>query len=61
MEKLRNNGNPSLIAVIVSVDRMEKGTGEKISYRRVRDSTGLEFFPLVNILEYGIFGDELIA
>ena len=51
MEILRNNGNPSLIAVIVSVDRMEKGTGEKSAIGELRDSTGIEFFPIVNILD----------
>jgi len=51
MEILEKNGNPSLIAVIVSVDRMEKGTGEKSAIQEIHESTGINFFPIVNILD----------
>ena len=38
-------------ALIVSVDRMERGTGEKSAMRELSDESGIEVFPLVNIDE----------
>lgn len=51
IELLKVQGNPELKAVIVSVDRMEKGTGEKSAIQEISESTGLKFFPIVNILD----------
>jgi len=51
MEILEKNGNPRLEAVIVSVDRMEKGTGEKSAIQEISESTGISFFPIVTILD----------
>lgn len=51
MEILKNNGNPQVAAVIISVDRMEKGTGEKSAIQEIAESTGLSFFPIVTILD----------
>jgi len=51
IEILEKNGNPSLEAVIVSVDRMEKGTGEKSAIQEISESTGISFFPIVTILD----------
>lgn len=51
MEILEKNGNPVLEAVIVSVDRMEKGTGEKSAIQEISESTGISFFPIVTILD----------
>lgn len=51
IEILEKNGNPVLEAVIVSVDRMEKGTGEKSAIQEISESTGISFFPIVTILD----------
>ena len=48
---LKEQGNPKLAAVIVSVDRMEKGTGEKSAIQEISESTGISFYPIVNILD----------
>ena len=48
---LEKQGNPKISAVIVSVDRMEKGTGEKSAIQEISGSTGITFFPIVNILD----------
>lgn len=51
IEILKNNGNPDLAAVIISVDRMEKGTGEKSAIQEITETTGLSFYPIVTILD----------
>ncbi len=51
IEVLEKNGNPILEAVIVSVDRMEKGTGEKSAIQEISESTGISFFPIVTIID----------
>lgn len=48
---LQKQGNPGISAVIVSVDRMEKGTGEKSAIQEISESTGITFYPIVNILD----------
>ncbi len=48
---LKREGDPSLKAVIISVDRMEKGTGEKSAIQELTDTTGIKFHPIVNINE----------
>ncbi|HPA73308.1 MAG TPA: orotate phosphoribosyltransferase [Spirochaetota bacterium] len=51
MEILKAQGNPEIAAVIVSVDRMEKGTGEKSAIQEIAESTGIRFYPIVTILD----------
>jgi len=51
IEILEKQGNPKISAVIVSVDRMEKGTGEKSAIQEIAESTGIIFYPIVNILD----------
>jgi len=51
IEILERQGNPKITAVIVSVDRMEKGTGEKSAIQEISESTGITFFPIVSILD----------
>lgn len=51
IEILEKQGNPKISAVIVSVDRMEKGTGEKSAIQEISESTGISFFPIVNIID----------
>lgn len=48
---LEKQGNPKITAVIVSVDRMEKGTGEKSAIQEISESTGITFYPIVSILD----------
>lgn len=48
---LEKQGNPKITAVIVSVDRMEKGTGEKSAIQEISESSGITFYPIVNILD----------
>lgn len=38
-------------AVVVSVDRMEKGKGETSAIQELSQSTGIKFYPIVNIRE----------
>lgn len=51
IEILREQGNPQISAVIVSVDRMEKGTGERSAIQEISGSTGIKFFPIVSIVD----------
>ena len=55
LDILKNNGNPRINAVIISVDRMEKGTGETSAIQELNTSTGISFYPIatiVDIIEY---------
>lgn len=38
-------------AIVVSVDRMEKGTGETSAIQELAQGTGIKFYPIVNIRE----------
>jgi orotate phosphoribosyltransferase len=51
MDILEKQGDPAITAVIVSVDRMEKGTGEKSAIQEICGSTGIPFFPIVTIID----------
>ncbi|MCL1865700.1 MAG: orotate phosphoribosyltransferase [Spirochaetes bacterium] len=48
---LENQGNPKILGVVISVDRMEKGTGEKSAIQEISESANINFFPIVNILD----------
>ena len=48
---LENQGNPKILGVVISVDRMEKGTGEKSAIQEITESDNIKFFPIVNILD----------
>ena len=48
---LENQGNPKILGVVISVDRMEKGTGEKSAIQEISESDNINFFPIVNILD----------
>ncbi len=55
IELLKAQGNPTITAVIISVDRKEKGAGELSAIQELTKSTGIKFFPIVNfdeIVEY---------
>lgn len=49
LELLSKEGNPQVSAVLVSVDRMEKGTGDKSAIQELNESTGIQFVSIVNI------------
>ncbi len=51
LDILKSQGDPVLSAVVISVDRMEKGTGEKSAIQELTESTGLKFYPIVTILD----------
>jgi orotate phosphoribosyltransferase len=44
-------GAPKIVSVVVSVDRMEKGKGELSAIQELKQSLGIEFYPIVNIIE----------
>jgi len=44
-------GAPKIVSVVVSVDRMEKGKGELSAIQELKNSLGINFYPIVNILE----------
>ena len=48
---LKNQGNPKILGVVISVDRMEKGAGEKSAIQEISESANIKFFPIVNILD----------
>ena len=51
VEILKSVGNPKIVAVVVSVDRMEKGKGEKSAIQELREILGINFYPIVSIVE----------
>ncbi len=48
---LKNEGNAKIKAVVISVDRMEKGSGEKSAIQELTEDTGIKFYPIINIKE----------
>ena len=48
---LENQGNPKILGVVISVDRMEKGSGEKSAIQEISESDNIKFFPIVSILD----------
>lgn len=61
LEILKNEGNPSVEAVVISVDRMEKGKGETSAIQELKESTGISFYPIVTIIEIIQFLKDEIA
>ncbi len=51
IEVLKSEGNSKIRAVVISVDRMEKGAGNKSAIQELNESTGIKFYPIVNIIE----------
>ncbi len=51
IEILKNEGNARIKAVIISVDRMEVGSGDKSAIQELNEATGIRFFPIVTIAE----------
>jgi orotate phosphoribosyltransferase len=48
---LKNNTGAEVVGLVVSVDRMERGTGTKSALAELRDEFGFQAFPIVNIDE----------
>lgn len=48
---LKNCGSPKIVSAVVSVDRMEKGTGELSAIAELTQSLRISFYPIVNIKE----------
>ena len=46
---LQQQGRPQVVAVIVSVDRMERGQGESTAIEEMKAEFGLPVFPIVNV------------
>jgi len=51
MDILSKNSNPEVVALIVSVDRMERGTGELTAIDQIIKDFGFPTFPIVNVKE----------
>jgi orotate phosphoribosyltransferase len=51
IEILDSVGAPKIQAVVVSVDRMERGKGEKSAIQELRELYSISFFPIVSIVE----------
>ena len=51
IELFRHVADVDLTALIVSVDRMERGTGEKTTINELREQYGIRVFPIVTVRE----------
>jgi len=51
LEILASSGNPEVIGVIVSVDRMERGKGELSAIQEIKEEFALPVFSIVNVKE----------
>lgn len=55
LEILKNNGNPRVLGVVVSVDRMERGEGDNLASEEIREKFGIKVISIINaydILNY---------
>lgn len=51
IELFQHVADVELTALIVSVDRMERGTGEKTTINELREQYGIQVFPIVTVRE----------
>ena len=51
IELLKSSGSPTITAAVISVDRMEKGTGEMSAVQELIETEGIDFYPIVNVIE----------
>lgn len=51
IELFKSVADVDLTALFVSVDRMERGTGERTTLNELRDDHGIRVFPIVTVLE----------
>lgn len=54
IDVLKNNGNPKIAGIIISVNRKEKGRGEKSAIQELQESLGIK---IVSIIDF----DEIIG
>ena len=51
LDVLKTVGSPEVKGVILAVDRMEKGQGEKSAIQEIKDEFGINVYSIVNIAE----------
>ena len=51
MPKLKAQADVNVTAMFISVDRMEKGTGEKSAVQQTADDFGIPVYSIVNIYD----------
>ena len=51
IDVLKGVGSPKIEGVVLAVDRMEKGQGEKSAIQELKDEFGIDVFSIVNIKE----------
>lgn len=51
LEILRDVGNPKVLGVVVSVDRMEKGQTTKLASREIEEEFGIKVISIINVIE----------
>jgi orotate phosphoribosyltransferase len=44
-------GNPSVKGIVISVDRQEKGKGEKSAVQELKEEFNVDIFPIVTLSE----------
>lgn len=49
LELLKKLGSPKIVGVLIAIDRMEKGQGEKSAVQEVKDEFGIEVHAIVNL------------
>lgn len=50
LDVIKNQGGASVRAIIVSVDRMEKGSGNKSAVTEISETHGIAVYPIITIL-----------
>ena len=48
---IKRQANADVCGLIISVDRMERGTGEKTAIQEIKEDFGIETFPIVTVRE----------
>ncbi len=46
---LKDNGNPQILGAVISVDRMERGKGEKTAIQELQEEFGIRIIPIITI------------
>jgi orotate phosphoribosyltransferase len=49
IEILKSNGNPQILGAVISVDRMERGKGEKTAIQELQEEFGIKIIPIITI------------
>ena len=58
---IQNSAKATVTALIISVDRMEKGTGQLSAVRQIKSDFGIEVFPIVTVEDilHHLYGREI--